>query len=286
MFGKTKTGKQDIAREPAKKIDRAKKCVCSSCKQELSIGGMMDNFFICPFCGARNRIPARARIELIADEDSFIEHDVAHENNNPIDFPHYVEKVKDAQEKSGENEAVVTGEAEINGVKACVFAMETKFMMASMGSVVGEKIVKLFEYATQKSLPVVGWCASGGARMQEGMVSLMQMAKTSGAAKYHSDAGNFYCSVLTDPTTGGVTASFAMLGDVILAEPKALVGFAGRRVVEQTTHSELPDNFQKAEFQLENGFVDDIVAPEDQKEYLTKLLKYNVNKRAKRGKRS
>lgn len=259
-------------------MDMGAEYTCSSCKAQFTYWDMMKNYFVCPACGAKSRIPARCRIELIADPGSFIEHDENSVDVNPIDFPDYIKKVEDARKKSGENEAVVCGEIAVNGIRTCIFAMEPKFMMASMGSVVGEKITRLFEYATEHSLPVIGYCASGGARMQEGMVSLMQMAKVSGAVKYHSDAGNFYCAVLTDPTTGGVTASFAMLGDVIIAEPKALIGFAGRRVVEQTTRSELPDNFQRAEFQLENGFVDAIVPVEEQKEYLTKLLKYNAGR--------
>lgn len=273
MFGKKKKTNGEIS--VGRLVDMNAECSCSSCKARFTYRDMMKNYFVCPSCGVQNRIPARCRIELIADSGTFTEHDEKSVDVNPIDFPDYVKKVEDARKKSGENEAVVCGEIAVNGIRTCIFAMEPKFMMASMGSVVGEKITRLFEYATKHSLPVIGYCASGGARMQEGMVSLMQMAKVSGAAKYHSDSGNFYCAVLTDPTTGGVTASFAMLGDVIIAEPKALIGFAGRRVVEQTTRSELPENFQRAEFQLENGFVDAIVPVEEQREYLTKLLKYN-----------
>jgi len=253
--------------------------VCAGCKKTFTIGEMKKKFFVCPECGKRNRIPARSRICLIADEKSFKEHDAFMESGNPISFPDYEKKIADAKEKTGEREAVVTGEIKIKGMDCCVFAMDSRFMMASMGSVVGEKITRIFEYATKYNLPVVGYCCSGGARMQEGMVSLMQMAKTSAAAKYHSDAGNFFCSVLTDPTTGGVTASFAMLGDVILAEPNALVGFAGKRVIEQTTHSELPPTFQRAEFQKENGFVDEIVPVEEQRAYIYNLLRLNQNRR-------
>ncbi len=276
MFFKKKQAPQVFAAE-AKQIDWNQPFVCSSCKAESTMKEMADGYFVCPSCGARNRIPARVRIHLIADENSFIEHDGEHADVNPIEFPGYEGKLKDARAKSGENEAVICGECKIGGVRVAIFAMEPRFMMASMGSVAGEQLTRLFEFATGKYLPVIGYCASGGARMQEGMVSLMQMAKVSGAVKYHSDGGNFYCAILTDPTTGGVTASFAMLGDVILAEPKALIGFAGRRVVEQTTHSELPANFQRAEFQEENGFVDAIVPPEEQREYLKTLLSYNDN---------
>lgn len=253
--------------------------VCTGCKKTFTVGGMKRSLFVCPECGKKNRIPARSRIFLIADENSFKEHDSSLKSGNPISFPDYEKKIADAKAKTGEEEAVVTGEIKIKGMNCCIFAMDSRFMMASMGSVVGEKITRIFEYATKHSLPVLGYCCSGGARMQEGMVSLMQMAKTSAAVKYHSDAGNFYCSVLTDPTTGGVTASFATLGDVILSEPNALVGFAGKRVIEQTTHTELPPTFQKAEFQKENGFVDEIVPVEEQRDYIYNLLRLNQNRK-------
>lgn len=275
MFSKPKTV-YDITRGEDVKEDTP--FVCAGCKKTFTVGGMKRSMFVCPECGKRNRIPARSRIFMIADENSFKEHDAAMRSGNPIKFPDYEKKIADAQQKTGEIEAVITGEIKIKGMACCIFAMDSRFMMASMGSVVGEKISRIFEYATKFRLPVLGYCCSGGARMQEGMVSLMQMAKTSAAAKYHSDAGNFYCSVLTDPTTGGVTASFAMLGDVILAEPGALVGFAGKRVIEQTTHSELPPTFQKAEFQKENGFVDEIVPIEEQRDYIYNLLRLNQNR--------
>lgn len=189
-----------------------------------------------------------------------------------LEFPNYAEKLEKAKKTTKEKDAVVCGTAKINGNEFAFFVMDSRFMMASMGSVLGEKITSIFEYATEKSLPVIGFTASGGARMQEGIVSLMQMAKVSGAVKRHSNAGNLYITVLTDPTTGGCTASFAMQGDIILAEPKALIGFAGRRVVEQTTKSKLPDNFQSAEFLLEHGFVDSIVPREKLRETLSDLL--------------
>lgn len=252
---------------------------CAGCKGAFTVGDMKKSYFVCPACGKKNRIPARSRIFLIADEGSFKEYDSSMTSGNPIDFPDYEKKLSDAKAKTGEQEAVITGEIKLKGMACCIFAMDSRFMMASMGSVVGEKISRLFEYATKYHLPVLGYCCSGGARMQEGMVSLMQMAKTSAAVKYHSDAGNFYCSVLTDPTTGGVTASFAMLGDVILSEPNALVGFAGKRVIEQTTNSELPPSFQKAEFQKENGFVDEIVPVEQQRDYIYNLLRLNQNRK-------
>lgn len=192
---------------------------------------------------------------------------------NPLNFPGYRDKLETVHTASGEEEAVICGCATIERQRCCIFAMEPYFMMGSMGSAVGEKITLLFEYAVLHRLPVVGFTVSGGARMQEGLLSLMQMAKTSAAVKRHSDAGLLYVAVLTDPTTGGVTASFAMEADLILAEPGAMVGFAGRRVIEQTTRKTLPEGFQKSEFVLEHGFVDSIVARFDQKRYLCELLK-------------
>lgn len=245
---------------------------CSACKSNISLSEMIKNNYFCPKCGACNRIPARTRIHMLCDDNTFKEHNAKRISKNPLSFPDYEKKLEDARKKTGENEAVICGEAKLGGYDCCIFAMEPAFMMASMGSAVGDKITALFEYATEKKLPVIGIAASGGARMQEGMVSLMQMAKTSGAIKLHSDSGQLFCSVLTDPTTGGVTASFAMLGDIIIAEPKALVGFAGRRVVEQTTREKLPDNFQSAEFQLENGFIDAIVPRSELRAYLANIL--------------
>lgn len=245
---------------------------CSACKQNVPLADMLKNDYFCPSCKACNRIPARTRIHMICDNGTFIEHSADVVSQDPLSFPDYAKKLEDARRKTGENEAVICGEAKLGGYDCCIFAMDPRFMMASMGGAVGDKITALFEYATEKKLPVIGFAASGGARMQEGMVSLMQMAKTSGAIKLHSDAGLLFCSVLTDPTTGGVTASFAMLGDIIIAEPKALIGFAGRRVITQTTGEELPENFQSAEFQLENGFVDAIVERPELRNYLASLL--------------
>ena len=192
--------------------------------------------------------------------------------DNPLNFPGYREKIETVRAASGEKEAVVCGTAMIGKQRCCLFVMESYFMMGSMGSAVGEKITSLFEYAVQYRLPVVGFTVSGGARMQEGLLSLMQMAKTSAAVKRHSDAGLLYIAVLTDPTTGGVTASFAMEADIILAEPGATVGFAGARVIEQTTKKALPEGFQTAEFVLEHGFVDSIVPRSGQKKYLAEIL--------------
>ena len=227
---------------------------------------------ICPHCSYNFRISAKERLVLLVDEGSFVEHFTGIETSNPLHFPGYMEKLAETREKTGLDEAVLTGLAEIAGQKVALGIMDPNFIMASMGTVVGEKITRLFELATEQSLPVVLFTASGGARMQEGIMSLMQMAKISAAVQRHSKAGLFYLTVLTDPTTGGVTASFAMEGDIILAEPQSLVGFAGRRVIESTVRETLPADFQKAEFLLEHGFVDKIVKRPEMREMIGKLV--------------
>ncbi len=214
---------------------------------------------------------AHDRIDLVCDKFSELDADM--QSENIIDFPNYDEKLAAARKKSHDKDAVVYGIGVIGGSEAVVFAMNSEFMMGSMGTVVGEKITRAFELALEKGLPVVGFTTSGGARMQEGIFSLMQMAKISGAVKRHSDAGLLYITVLTDPTTGGVTASFAMQGDVIIAEPNALVGFAGARVIEQTTGSKLPEGFQRSEFLLEHGFIDIIEERERLKDTVSNILK-------------
>lgn len=245
---------------------------CPSCKTMSFTSDLEDNFHICSKCGYHYRISGRQRLEMITDHNTFKEHDTEVASENTLDFPGYNEKLHQAKVFSRENEAVITGTCEIGGEKSCIFVMDSSFMMGSMGQVVGEKITRLFEFATINHLPVLGFTVSGGARMQEGMLSLMQMAKTSGAVKRHSEQGNLYIVVLTDPTTGGVTASFAMEGDIILAEPEALVAFAGPRVIEQTIRQRLPKNFQKSEFLLEKGFIDGIVPRNNLKDTLNKLL--------------
>ncbi len=219
------------------------------------------------------RLSARERIALTFDEGSFRELAADLKSVDFLNFPHYAQKLEAAQAATGEKEAVLCGTAAIESMPCAVFAMDARFIMASMGSVVGEKITRLFELALERRLPVIGFTASGGARMQEGVVSLMQMAKCSGAVKRHSEAGLLYTAVLTDPTTGGVTASFAMQADIILAEPDALIGFAGRRVVEQTTGNQLPADFQRAEFLLGHGFVDAVVPRELQTQTLANILR-------------
>jgi len=227
---------------------------------------------ICKNCNYHARLTWQERLFITADRDSFVELDARMVSRNPIDFPGYEQKVCELAAKCKTNEAVVTGECTILGHKAVIGIMDSNFMMASMGSVVGEKITRAFEHATRNNLPIILFTASGGARMQEGIVSLMQMVKTSAAIARHNEGGGLYITVLTDPTTGGVTASFASLGDIIIAEPKALIGFAGRRVIQDTIKQQLPDDFQSAEFNLENGFVDLIVERKRLKRTISRIL--------------
>ncbi len=247
--------------------------VCPGCKGTLINEEKEKNYGVCKKCGHHFYLSPMERIELIIDEGTFVETDITVVSNNPIDFPDYENKYICAQKKCRAHESVVTGYGKIEGINVAIFVMNPNFMMGSMGIATGEKITRLFEEATKKSLPVIGFTASGGARMQEGLFSLMQMAKTSGAVKRHSDAGNLYVTFLTNPTTGGVTASFGMEGDIILSEPKALIGFAGPRVIAQTIGQMLPKGFQKAEMVLKKGFVDDIVDRKNQKTYLGKILR-------------
>ena len=228
---------------------------------------------ICPHCGYTFRISAQERLALTIDMGTFLEMFKGIETQDPLNFPGYRKKLTLMREKTGLDEAVVTGTALIKGEKVALGIMDSNFIMASMGTVVGEKITRLFEFATDEKLPIVLFTASGGARMQEGIMSLMQMAKISAAVKRHSNAGLFYLTILTDPTTGGVTASFAMEGDIILAEPQSLVGFAGRRVIENTVREDLPEDFQKAEFLLEHGFVDAIVKRRELPEMIARLVR-------------
>ena len=262
--GRSSAPVQRDAGEPEKK--------CPNCHKDVPLSRLWANDLVCS-CGYHFRMKARQRIQMITDKGSFHELYPNMKADNPLNFPGYKEKLETVRVASSEKEAVVCGTAAIGKQKCCLFVMEPYFMMGSMGSAVGEKVTILFEYAVQHRLPVIGFTVSGGARMQEGLLSLMQMAKISAAVKRHSDAGLLYIAVLTDPTTGGVTASFAMAADIILAEPGATVGFAGARVVEQTTRKTLPEGFQKSEFVLKHGFIDSIIQRSSQKKYLNELLK-------------
>lgn len=250
---------------------------CNQCGKAIIAEEAENGYYICPKCGGYFHVPAWNRLEMILDEGSFEEWDSEMPLQNPMEYRGYPEKLASVKAKTGLNEAVVTGKGSINGMKTVIGVCDGRFLMASMGENVGEKITRAVERATSEKLPVIMFCCSGGARMQEGIVSLMQMAKTSAAVKRHSDAGLLYISVLTDPTTGGVTASFAMLGDIILAEPGALIGFAGPRVIEQTIHQKLPKGFQRSEFLLEHGLLDAIVERAQMREVLGSLLELHEN---------
>ncbi|MGL4791562.1 MAG: acetyl-CoA carboxylase, carboxyltransferase subunit beta [Anaerotignaceae bacterium] len=250
---------------------------CNQCKK-LIYQKEMDDFKVCPKCGGHFRISAWERIKITCDEGTFVEYDKGLTTKNPMGYPAYGKIIEKSQEKSGLNEGVVSGVCKINGYEVSMAVMDSNFMMGSMGSVVGEKITRTIERGTEMNLPVVIFCTSGGARMQEGIISLMQMAKTSAALRKHSQAGLLYVSVMTDPTTGGVSASFANLGDIILAEPKAIIGFAGQRVIEGTINQKLPEGFQRSEFQMEHGFIDKIVKRQKMKTVLTTILRLHSKK--------
>lgn len=246
---------------------------CKNCGEIIYKDDFKNSNMVCEKCEEHFRLNSHERIDLIIDKDSFKENNVDIITKNALDFSGYEEKIQGLKEKTGLSEAVLTGIGNIYGESVAIAVMDSRFLMGSMGSAVGEKITRLVEEATIKKLPLIIFTASGGARMQEGIISLMQMAKTSAAIGRFSEEGGLYISILTDPTTGGVTASFAMLGDIILAEPGSLIGFAGPRVIKQTIKQELPEGFQKAEFLLEHGFIDKIVKRKDMKEMLYKIIK-------------
>lgn len=256
---------------------------CPRCGGVVLMEDFEKNHKVCAECGYHARLTARERLAMTADPGSFEEYDAAMKSVNPLGFEGYDRKLEQLQRVTGLNDAIITGECMVKGRRCVLGVMDTRFMMASMGSVVGEKITRAFERAVEKQLPVVLFAASGGARMQEGIISLMQMAKTSGAVALHSAAGLLYVTVLTDPTTGGVTASFASLGDIIIAEPKILVGFAGRRVIEGTIKEKLPADFQTAEFLLEHGFVDMIVKRHELRRTLGHLIGWHGQPNAREG---
>lgn len=272
QFKKPKNKLEGADKHRSPKIDKSMFRKCEFCKKTVDCEEMKANLNICPHCGAHYRMGARERLTALVDSGSFVEMDTALTSYNVIGFPEYDDKLSAGIAASGENEAVITGTACVGGTECCIFAMESRFMMASMGTVVGEKLTRLFECATQRGLAVTGFVCSGGARMQEGILSLMQMAKVNAAVKRHSDAGLLYMPILCDPTAGGITASFAMCGDITVAEPKALICFAGPRVIEQTIRQKLPGGFQTAEFLMEKGFVDIIVARGAQREFVSKML--------------
>ncbi|WP_368657486.1 acetyl-CoA carboxylase, carboxyltransferase subunit beta [Metabacillus halosaccharovorans] len=276
LFTKPKPKKKKYASIPS---EQAKQDVpegivikCPSCKKIMYTKELMKNVKVCMNCSYHHQMNARERIASLLDENSFIEYDKEMISENPLNFPGYEEKLEKDRQKTNQNEAVVTGEGTINGFRTSVAIMDASFRMGSMGSVVGEKITRAIETANEKGLPIIIFTASGGARMQEGVLSLMQMAKTSSALKLFSDNGRLIISVMTHPTTGGVSASFASLGDYNFAEPGALIGFAGRRIIEQTIREELPEDFQTAEFLLKHGQLDAVINRQDLKEKLGNIL--------------
>ncbi|MBO4426589.1 MAG: acetyl-CoA carboxylase carboxyltransferase subunit beta [Clostridiales bacterium] len=279
LFKKTQTNDQpETSEEQIPSAPQGLFHKCARCGETIFSEELRKDLFVCPSCGNYFRMYASTRIAMMADEGTFEEWDTDIKETNPLGTPGYEDKLAKLRDKTGLDEAVATGKCLIGGNPAAIAVMDCRFMMASMGEVVGEKITRMVEKATEQKLPVIIFTASGGARMQEGIVSLMQMAKTSAALKRHSDAGFLYITVLTDPTTGGVTASFAMLGDIILAEPEALIGFAGPRVIEQTIGQKLPAGFQRSEYLKEHGFVDDIVARSDMKDYIGRILAMHENR--------
>lgn len=281
MFKKTNyiSLKGDVKKEQTPEVPEGILKKCNACKSAIFTEDVKNGYYICPKCHNYFRVHAKHRLEMVADEGSFEEWDRGLCTRNPLQYKGYEEKIRLTQEKTGLEEAAITGKAEIGGRTVALGICDSRFIMASMGEVVGEKITRMVERATKEKLPIIMFACSGGARMQEGITSLMQMAKTAAALKKHSEAGGFYISVLTNPTTGGVTASFAMLGDVILAEPNALIGFAGPRVIEQTIGQKLPKGFQRSEFLLEHGFIDAIVERENLKKVLFQLIDLHEQKK-------
>lgn len=281
MFKKTNyiSLKESIKKEQTPEVPEGILKKCNACKSAIFTEDVKNGYYICPKCHNYFRVHAKHRLEMVTDDGSFEEWDRGLCTKNPLQYKGYEEKIRLMQEKTGLEEAVITGKAKIGGKSVALGICDSRFIMASMGEVVGEKITRMVERATEEKLPVIMFACSGGARMQEGITSLMQMAKTAAALKKHSDVGELYISVLTNPTTGGVTASFAMLGDVILAEPNALIGFAGPRVIEQTIGQKLPKGFQRSEFLLEHGFIDAIVERKDLKQVLFQLIDLHEQKR-------
>ena len=251
---------------------------CPRCQQSVPESQFQEQGKVCPNCNYHARLTAAERLRITADKNSFVEYDAGMHSADPLHFPDYAQKIERSQTQTGMRDAVITGECTIKGSRTVLIIMDSHFMMASMGSVVGEKITRAFETATEKGLPVVAFTASGGARMQEGILSLMQMAKTTNAARRLADYGLPFITVLTDPTMGGVSASFAFIGDVVIAEPKALIGFAGPRVIEQTVREKLPEGFQRSEFLLKHGQVDKIVDRRDMRAQISVITQLLMKK--------
>lgn len=270
IFQKKKPNKTKMAK--VNELQTGVMSQCEKCKHVIVTKELNKNLNVCPKCQHHHKINSAERVAQIIDEGTFESIDDHLRTVNPLGFPGYIEKVESDQKKTGINEAVLTGVGEINGVKIVIAVMDAFFRMGSMGSVVGEKITRAVEKATELKVPFIIFTASGGARMQEGALSLMQMAKTSVALEKHGREGNLYISVMTHPTTGGVSASFASVGDINIAEPQALIGFAGRRVIEQTVREKLPDDFQTAEFLLKHGQLDKIVARHEMKDTLSVIV--------------
>lgn len=273
LMGLFRSPQNELEKGGKEAEDAGIRSTCPRCGVQLPLSDLQENMNVCTACGYHFRITPRKRIAYITDEGSFRELNGELMSRDILDFPGYDQKLRNARLSSREKDAVVCGTAEIGQYPCALFVMDPNFMMGSMGTVVGEKITRLFESAAELHLSVVGFTVSGGARMQEGILSLMQMAKTSAAVRRHSNAGLLYLTVLTDPTLGGVTASFAMDGDIIMAEPGATIGFAGPRVIEQTIRKKLPQGFQTAEFLLDHGFVDLIVPRHEQRETIASLLR-------------
>lgn len=247
--------------------------ICPGCGQTVERRALAEHRYVCPLCGHHHPVSAYYRLSLVLDRGTFRELDAGLISNDPLNFPDYKAKLSEARRRTGTGEGVVTALGRIGGVKAAVGVLDSRFLMGSMSAALGEKVTRLVETASRNKLPLVLFSASGGARMQEGILSLMQMAKTAAALERFSQRGGLYLSVFTHPTTGGVTASFASLGDILLAEPGALIGFAGPRVIEQTIGEKLPQGFQRAEYLLEHGFLDAIVPREELRDTLIQLLK-------------
>lgn len=276
LMGRQKKYAQTKTTQSKPEVPKGMYTKCPHCKKNIYVIDLIANIGVCTYCNGHLPISPSARISKLVDLESFEEFDKEMKSANPLEFEGYEEKIEATIKKVEQNEAVVTGRGKIQGIDTVLAVMDSRFIMGSMGSVVGEKITRAIEYATDYNLPIIIFSASGGARMQEGIVSLMQMAKTSAALARHDEKGLLYISVLTNPTTGGVTASFAMLGDIIIAEPKALVGFAGPRVIEQTIREKLPQGFQRSEFLLEHGMIDCIVERKNMRQELYTLLKFHA----------